>query len=130
MNLKTGVTRKRSVSNFSKNEHLPSDMDMHVCTSGSKKYSVFEKFGTLCFRVTLVLRFALLPYYWLYIRLQKWIWNTLFFCKNVVPYATLVTSDNENCNKIRSFIMSSTNVMHCTYKVIVLCIFWKHKPVQ
>ena len=63
MNLKTGVTRKRSVSNFSKNEHLPSDMDMHVCTSGSKKYSVFEKFGTLCFRVTLVLRFALLPYY-------------------------------------------------------------------
>ena len=31
---------------------------------GSKKCSFFGKFGVLCFLETIVLRFALLPYYW------------------------------------------------------------------
>ena len=35
---------------------------MCVCVSGGKKYSFFGKFGVLCFLVTPVLRFALLPY--------------------------------------------------------------------
>ena len=35
----------------------------HVCVSGGKKRSFFAKFDLLCFLVTLVLRFALLPYY-------------------------------------------------------------------
>ena len=34
-----------------------------VCVSGSKKCSFFGKFGVICFLVTLVLRFTLLPYY-------------------------------------------------------------------
>ena len=57
-NLKTEVTRKQSTPNFSKNEHL-----LSMCVSGGKKYSYFEKFGVLCFLVTSVLRFFLLPYY-------------------------------------------------------------------
>ena len=36
---------------------------MHVCVSGNKKCLFFGKFGGLCFLVTPVLRFALLPYY-------------------------------------------------------------------
>ena len=35
-----------------------------VCVSGGKKCSFFQQFGVLCFLVTRVLRFALLPYYW------------------------------------------------------------------
>ena len=34
-----------------------------LCISGGKKCSFFGKFGVLCFLVTPVLRFALLPYY-------------------------------------------------------------------
>ena len=34
-----------------------------VCVSGGKKYSIFGKFGVLCFRVTSVLRFVFLRYY-------------------------------------------------------------------
>ena len=49
--LLTGVTRKRSMSNFPKNEHW------------CKKRSFFSgKFGVHCFLVSPVLRFALLPY--------------------------------------------------------------------
>ena len=36
---------------------------VHVCVSGGKNCSFFGKFGVLCFLETLVLRFALLPYY-------------------------------------------------------------------
>ena len=57
-NLKTGVAKKQSTPNFPKNEHfLPSD------TYTGKKCSFFGKFGELCFLVTSVLRFALLPHY-------------------------------------------------------------------
>ena len=35
----------------------------YMCVSGKKKCSFFEKFGVLCFLVTPVLKFALLPYY-------------------------------------------------------------------
>ena len=59
-----GVTRKQSTSNFPKNKHfLPPGIHTHVCVSGRKKCSFFEKFGVLGFHVTPVLRFALLPYY-------------------------------------------------------------------
>ena len=34
----------------------------YVCVSGGKKFSFFGKFGVLCFLVTPVLKFALLPY--------------------------------------------------------------------
>ena len=63
-NLETNLTRKQSTQNFPKNEHfLPPDMHTYVCVSGGKKCSIFGKFGMLCFLVTSVLRFALLPYY-------------------------------------------------------------------
>ena len=45
-------------------EHfLPPDRHTYVYVSGGKKCSFFGKFGVLCFRETLVLRFALLRYY-------------------------------------------------------------------
>ena len=59
-----GVTRKRSTPNFPENEHfLPPDTHTHVCVSGVKKCLFFGKSSVLCFVVTPVLRFALLPYY-------------------------------------------------------------------
>ena len=62
-NLKMGVSRKPSKSNFPKNKHfLPSDTRTYVCVSGGKKCSFFGKFGVLCFLETPVLKFALLPY--------------------------------------------------------------------
>ena len=58
------VSRKQSMPNFPKNEHvLPSDTHMYVCISGGKNCSFLGKFGVLCFLETPVLRFALLPYY-------------------------------------------------------------------
>ena len=42
---------------------LPPDTLTYVCESGGKKCSFFGKFGVLCFLETIVLRFALLPYY-------------------------------------------------------------------
>ena len=61
-NLKTGVSRKQSTPNFSKNEHfLPPDTYTYVCVSGGKKCSFFRKFGVLCFLEAPVLGFALLP---------------------------------------------------------------------
>ena len=63
MNLKTGVTRKQSTSNFSKIEDfLPLDTFMHVCLSGGRKCSFWENL-VYCFLVTPLLRFAFLPYY-------------------------------------------------------------------
>ena len=64
VNLKSGVTRKQSTPNFSENEHfLPHYTHTFVCVLGSKKCLFLGKFGMLCFLVTPVLRFALLPYY-------------------------------------------------------------------
>ena len=62
MNLKSGVTRKQSTPNFPKNKHfLPTDTHAHACVSEGKNV-FFRKFGVLCFLVTPILRFALLPY--------------------------------------------------------------------
>ena len=64
MNLKNGVSRKQSMSNFPKNEHfVPLDTHTYVCVSGGKKCSFFGKFVVFCFLETPVLRFAILPYY-------------------------------------------------------------------
>ena len=61
-NLKTVVTRKQSTPNLPKNEHfLLLDTDTHVCVSGGKKCSFPGKLGVLCFLVTPLSRFALLP---------------------------------------------------------------------
>ena len=58
------VSRKQSMLNFPKNEHvLPRDKHTHVCVSGGKKFSFFGKLDLICFPETPVLRFALLPYY-------------------------------------------------------------------
>ena len=59
-----GVSRKQSTPNFSKIEHfLLPDTYTYVCVSEGKKCLFFGKFGVLCFLVTSVLKFALLPYY-------------------------------------------------------------------
>ena len=59
-----GYYKKKSTSNFPENKHiLPPDTHTNVCISRGKKYSLFGKFGVLCFLVTSVLRFALLNYY-------------------------------------------------------------------
>ena len=65
MNLKTGASRTQSTPNCPKNEHFfTPDTHTYVCLSGGKKCSFFGNFGGLCFLEILVLRFALLPYYW------------------------------------------------------------------
>ena len=49
---------------FRKSENfLPFDTHRNVCISGGKKCLFFGKLGVLCFLKTLVLRFALSPYY-------------------------------------------------------------------
>ena len=59
-----GVTRKQSPPNFLKNKHfLPPDTQTQVWVSGGMKCSLFGKFGELCFLVTPVLKFVLLPCY-------------------------------------------------------------------
>ena len=63
-NLKTEVRRKQSMPFFPKNEHfLPLDTHTYVCVSGSMKCLFFGKFGVLCFLLTSVFRFSILPYY-------------------------------------------------------------------
>ena len=63
-NSKTQVTRKKSTANFPKNEHfLPHDTHTCVSVSGGKKRLFFGKLGVLCFFVTFILRFTLLPYH-------------------------------------------------------------------
>ena len=60
-NLKTGVKRKQSMSNFPKNNYfLPPDTHTYVCVSESEKCSFFRKCGVLCFLATPILRFVLL----------------------------------------------------------------------
>ena len=46
-----------------KQTFLTTDTHTYVCVSEGKKHPLFGKFGVLCFLVTPVLRFALLPYY-------------------------------------------------------------------
>ena len=74
-NLKTGVWRKQSTSNFLENEHfLPPN---------THTFLFFGKFDVLCFLETPVLRFALLLYYrrcfsclWTYrLRLARIFWR-------------------------------------------------------
>ena len=58
------VIRKQNKPNVSKNEHfLPPDTHTYLCVLEDKKCLLFKKFGVLCFLVTSVLRFSLLPYY-------------------------------------------------------------------
>ena len=56
----------------------------YVCVLGGRKCSLFEKFGVLCFLVTPVLRFALLPYYRWYVY-EYWmiLWYIISF-KNLL----------------------------------------------
>ena len=64
VNLKTGVTRKQSLPNYSKNEHLlPSDRHTYMFVSEDINVRFFGIFVVLCFLATSVLRFAFLPYY-------------------------------------------------------------------
>ena len=46
-----------------KQTFLTTDTHTYVCVSEGKKHPLFGKFGVLCFLVTPVLRFVLLPYY-------------------------------------------------------------------
>ena len=76
LNLKTSVIRqkgevtgKQSAPNFPRNKHfLPPDTQTYVCLSVGKICLFFGKFGALCFLVTCILRFTLLPYY-----RRKWV---------------------------------------------------------
>ena len=55
---------KQITSNLPKNEHfLPTNKYTCVCISGGKKHLFFGNLVCFVFLVTLVLRFALLPYY-------------------------------------------------------------------
>ena len=61
-NAKTGVTRKQRTPNFPKNDYfVPRVTHTCVCLSMGKKCSFLGKFGVLCFLVTYVLKFVLLP---------------------------------------------------------------------
>ena len=66
------VTRKQSTPNFPKKESfLPPDMHTYVSRT---QRSFLGKFGVLYFLVTLVLRFALLPYYRQYNKKKLYNW--------------------------------------------------------
>ena len=58
------VTRKQSTLNFSKNGHFLPPIRTHTCAyRGGKEIPYFGKLNVLCFLITSVLRFAILPYY-------------------------------------------------------------------
>ena len=63
MNLKTDVTRRQNTPSLPKNKHFlsPRVGNVRNVRNGGKKCSFFGKFGVLCFLVTSILRFALLP---------------------------------------------------------------------
>ena len=66
-----GRYKKTKYTKFSQNEHfLPPDKHTCMNVSRGKKSSIFEKFDVLCFLVTPVLRFNLLPTNYLYNELQ------------------------------------------------------------
>ena len=90
-----GSFKKTSRSNFPKtNYFLPPDTLTYVCTSGAKKCSFFGKFDLLCFFETPVLRFALLPYYRRFVKIDV-------FCRDIFNenIANLVI-DNAVCEKL------------------------------
>ena len=58
------VSQQNKVSQLFRKTFLTPWSHTYVCLSGGKKCLFFGKFGVLCFLVTSVLRFALLPYYW------------------------------------------------------------------
>ena len=58
-----GCFKKKSTSNFPKNEHFSYSGTHTMCVSGGEKCSFFGKLDVLCFLETPALRFALLPYY-------------------------------------------------------------------
>ena len=59
------VFQKNKARQIFQNKHfLPPDTHTYVCVSEGRKCSFFGKLGVLCFLEALVLRFALLPYYW------------------------------------------------------------------
>ena len=118
-NVKTEVTRRQSNLIFLKSKYpLPPDTHTYVCVSRSKKCSFFWKFEVLCFLVTSVLRFALLPYHRRIIDLivnmskyskgSNWVSFLLFILilafhiemKNRIEYGALLDSFmlyHENC---------------------------------
>ena len=58
-----GVNKKTKHGKFpEKRIFLTPDLQTYVCILGVKKYSLFGKFGTLCFLVPCILGFALFPY--------------------------------------------------------------------
>ena len=61
--LKRVLLKNKARQILRKTYFWPPAMHMHVCVSGGKKCWFFRKFGMLCFLLTPVLRFALLPYY-------------------------------------------------------------------
>ena len=97
MNLKTGVIKKKSTPNFSKNEHfLPPDTHTYV-------YPFFEKLNMLCFLVTPVLRFALLPYY------RR---NTVISLrKGLIVSSLLIDALREKCPKTELFLVRTQENM-------------------
>ena len=62
-NLKTGVTRKKSTQIFRKTDFPYPLIRTRTCVYQGVRNVRFGKFSVLCFLVTPVLRFALLPYY-------------------------------------------------------------------
>ena len=64
-NLKTGISRKQSTSNFRKTyiSYPLICTRVYVCVSGVRNVRFAIKFDVLCFLETPVLRFGLLPYY-------------------------------------------------------------------
>ena len=58
-----GGNKKTKYGKFpEKRKFLTPDLRTYICILGVQKYSLFGKFGTLCFLVPCILRFALFPY--------------------------------------------------------------------
>ena len=88
VNPKTKVTRKQSMPNFLKNEHILSpDTLTYMCISGSKKCSFFGKFGYLRFEIC---PFALLPTRCFFLEFASNS-TTLLFHHNMITYLVVIT---------------------------------------
>ena len=89
MNLKMEVTRKQSTANFPKKQKFLNPLIRTcICAYQEVRNADFlEKFGTLCFAATSILRFVFWPYYWWYHFAENF--NVYQHAKNKLLYSFL-----------------------------------------
>ena len=107
VNLKMEVTRKQSVAEF-----YAKRIFLTPWYRG-KKFSFLGKFVVLCFLVTFVLRFALLPYHW---RTENFLWI------NIITISTIFCQKNSALKFLSNFSFEK-KVQLCMQQLLKLYIF-------